>query len=166
MVARASATGQTGPEDGTAEREGDTEGDGTAKEEQQPETEPVKLADINFAVKPYIQLGTTFSATDPTMEVVWHAPQEDNATWSLTFHSTGPSGPDHRATAAMTVVDIPELKPVPAHKQYRALISGLSHGEGFAYDVMKNGQIVFSATLHDNEDAFSADALRRCGRPR
>jgi hypothetical protein len=113
-------------------------GDATAHEEtrHQPEL---------FLIKPHVQLGTTFGAVPGTLEIVWHAQDKPETVWTASVRSIDPSRSNEQpACPQIVTVSFPEFHPVPAHNQHRALVAGRGDGEPFAYELYRDGELVFT----------------------
>ena len=106
---------------------------------------PIDPASSLFLIKPIIQLGTAHTATTDGIAIVWNVAAETGIKWAARIRSLDIQGAEANALSVSSI-DIPELAPVGAHVQYTAIVSGMSHGERFTYDIMRNDQVVFTAS--------------------
>jgi hypothetical protein len=144
------------PTDATKSGDGDDLEDGAVssdddehvadEKKKHPTSEGDQTSDSPFVIKPYIQLGTNHSNSNDALELVWHAKDEPGVNWSVKVKPLSAGG-SVSSVQQMTVLDneIPEMLPVAAHRQFRAIITDRSQGERFAYEVLRNDRVVFSA---------------------
>jgi acid phosphatase type 7 len=105
-------------------------------------------ADV-FVIKPYLQLGDSPNSTTGDLALLW-AGEDVDADWSVEYR-VGPDsawskaeGRPIRRVASATV---------PAHRVYRASLTGLPPGSGFTYQVRKGAEVVFSADARSRKSA-------------
>ena len=129
-------------------QEKETDAQEPKPEPQEPKPEPERRIDPAsslFLIKPIIQLGTAHTATTDGIAIVWSVAAESGIKWAARIRSLDIQGRKANALS-VTSIDIPELGPVGAHVQYTAIVSGMSHGERFTYDILRNDQVVFTAS--------------------
>ncbi|HEY9775754.1 MAG TPA: metallophosphoesterase [Planktothrix sp.] len=128
---------------------------GCNQEERQKQPQVPAAADPahqveTFLIKPYVQLGTEYgSASDGTLEIVWHAQDEEKTVWTAVVRSQSDLRKGFKtdiARAQITITKIAAMSPVPGHNQHRALVTDRWPGERFTYDLYRNSKLVFSAS--------------------
>jgi len=93
-----------------------------------------------FLVKPYLQLGNApRPAAKERLDLLWHA-EDREAAW--TVEVKGVRGWVTQAGPSYRRLDAP---PLPAHRIYRATLSGLVPGAKAPYRVKRDGAVVFEA---------------------
>lgn len=88
-----------------------------------------------FLIPPYLQLGPAPSPTQ--LALLWHTP-ETNATWAVNVYRGGQWKP----AGAVTFVKV-NVPSEPQHRVYTATLSHLAPGARFAYQVTRDGHVVF-----------------------
>ena len=93
----------------------------------------------DFIVKPYVQVG--YHPTPTSLDLLWHAKDVD-ADWSVEWSNT-PNGPWVK-TGKPTSTKIAAAN-IPAHRVYRAQLTGLTSGKKFYYHVLVGNNAVFTS---------------------
>jgi acid phosphatase type 7 len=110
----------------------------------QPIDTPVLSVPGAFLVAPYLQLGPAPSPSQ--LALLWQTPEEESR-WAVNLLRDG----RWRRAGAVSHVKV-HVGPEPRHRVYTATLAELEPGKRFAYQVTKDGQVVFQ----DNGMALKA----------
>ena len=99
------------------------------------ETKPGGL----FIAKPYLQIGREPSTE--SLELLWHV-DDVNADWAVEQRNDKNNAWKRTEKVAYTRIAV---KGIPPHRVYHTKLTSLIPGSTFAYQVLKDGKVVFSA---------------------
>jgi len=99
------------------------------------ETKPGGL----FIAKPYLQIGREPSTE--SLELLWHV-DDVNADWTVEQRNGKNAAWKRTEQVAYTRIAV---KGIPPHRVYHTKLTSLIPGSTFAYQVLKDGKVVFSA---------------------
>ena len=99
-------------------------------------------ADKHFFTRPYLQLGQAPSPT--SLQLLWHT-TDVAADWGVNYRT---AGTDTWAKSLPPTFRPVTVRGVRKHRVYNATLAGLTPGMLFDYQVLKAGNVVFSATGH------------------
>jgi len=119
-----------------------------------------RKADGPFLVKPYLQIGK--NPTAQTLQLLWHTPDVDTS-WAVEYKNMHEN--------IWRKADVPVAKRVAVggvdpHRIYDVTLAGLEPGGTFAYRILHQKKVVFSADAHalkGADQAYRFVAFGDCG---
>lgn len=109
-----------------------------------------------FLVQPYLQVGNNPQGHTQRLEILWNAESTANTRWDIRIRFAHPLPGRSAQMWRKPLWQAINIQTVPDHYQFRTLVEDLVAGETFAYDVYRNGELVFTA---------EAKALKAAGSP-